>query len=129
MSEARRQSCRRSADDLQDVVAGGVAERVVDLLEAVEVHQHDGDAAALALGGQQRLLDAVVEEDAVRQLGQRVVERLVLRELRVPAQLLLAGLRPLMSSIIWITNCGSASASRTRESARFVQTRSPFAWT
>ena len=35
---------------LEEEVAARVTERVVDLLEAVEVEQHDGDAARLALG-------------------------------------------------------------------------------
>ena len=40
-----------SADLLQQLVAGVVAERVVDLLEAVEVHQQHRDLLAVALGG------------------------------------------------------------------------------
>ena len=55
-----------------------VAERVVDLLEVVEVHDHHGEAAVAALGGAHALLDAVAEQHAVRQAGERVVQRLVL---------------------------------------------------
>jgi hypothetical protein len=72
----------------QQRIAGVVAERVVDLLEAVEVHHQHGDAAALALRRQDRLLDAVAEERAVREPGQRVVQRLVLVERRLTPQLL-----------------------------------------
>ena len=54
-----------------------VAERVVDLLEPVQVHEQHRDVLAMALGSRQRLTHSVVEEDAVGQAGERVVERLV----------------------------------------------------
>ena len=60
----------------QQLVAGGVAEAVVDLLEAVEVQEQDrhvvGAAAAV-----QRLLEPLPEQRAVGQLGEAVVVRLV----------------------------------------------------
>ena len=59
------------AADLQQLVAGRVAERVVDLLEVVEVDE--GDDGGLA--GGQRLGDALLEQRAVRESGQRVLER------------------------------------------------------
>ena len=65
-------------DLLEQHVAVVVAERVVDLLEVVEVHDHHREAAVAALGGAQRLLDAVAEQHAVGQAGERVVQRLVL---------------------------------------------------
>ena len=65
-------------DLLEEHVAVVVAERVVDLLEVIEVHDHHGQAAVAALGGAQRLLDAVAEQHAVGQAGERVVQRLVL---------------------------------------------------
>ena len=55
-----------------------VAERVVDLLEVVEVDQHHGGDAIGAAAGVEHLLDAVAEQRAVRQAGERVVQRLVL---------------------------------------------------
>ena len=70
---------------LEQAVAVVVAERVVDLLEVVEVHQHHGDDVAGALAGRDRLVDAVAEQHAIRQVGQRVVERLVLLGDRVAA--------------------------------------------
>ena len=59
----------------QHLVAGGVAERVVDELEAVEVEHEDGDVDALALAAGQRLVEAVERERAVRQAGERIVQR------------------------------------------------------
>ena len=55
-----------------------VAERIVDLLEAIEIHHQDRDAPAVALRRPDRLLNPVVEERAVRELRERVVLRLVL---------------------------------------------------
>ena len=63
---------------LEKEVAVVVAERVVDLLEAVEVHQHHGDELLLALGAEDRLLHEVVEHRAVREAGERVGQRLLL---------------------------------------------------
>src|SRR3990172_1895944 len=71
---------------LEQDVAGVVAERVVDLLEAVEVHEENGGALPLALGGQDGLPRPVVEEGAVGKAGKRVVERLVLVLLGLAAQ-------------------------------------------
>ena len=65
-------------DLLEQHVAVVMAERVVDLLEVVEVHDHHGRAAVAALGGAHGLLDAVAEQHAVREAGERVVQRLVL---------------------------------------------------
>ena len=50
---------------LEQVVAARVPERVVDLLEAVEVHDHDGDWEVVPARDGQRLADAVVEERPV----------------------------------------------------------------
>ena len=59
---------------LQELVAGGMAERVVHGLEVVEVEQvHRHDLAALDAG--QRMLEPLVEQHAVGQVGQRVVQR------------------------------------------------------
>ena len=64
-------------DLLQHLVAGGVAEAVVDRLEVVEVEEDDGDARALARRARQCVLDPVGEQRAVGQAGHCVVERLV----------------------------------------------------
>ena len=63
-----------------------VAERVVDLLEAVEVHQQHGNAARPSRSAADRLADAIAEQGAVGQTGQGVVQRLVAVELGLPAQ-------------------------------------------
>ena len=55
----------------QQRVADRMAEHVVDALEAVEIEEHDGELVAAA----QRLLHLVLEQHAVRQIGQRVVPR------------------------------------------------------
>ena len=65
-------------DLLEQQVAHVMAERVVDLLEVVEVHDHHHGGLAAAAAGADGLVDAVAEQLAVRQAGERVVERLVL---------------------------------------------------
>ncbi len=82
------QSCDRVAvaeqrlqpgpDHLQQHVAGVVPQRVVDLLETVEVDDHHAHRFAVAPRRQDRLADPILEEPAVRQAGQRVVHRLML---------------------------------------------------
>jgi hypothetical protein len=67
----------RDAD--QQAISDGVAELVVDLLEAVEVDEHDGAAGGRVTAGTlQQMLDAVHEQCAVGQSGERVVQGLVL---------------------------------------------------
>jgi hypothetical protein len=65
----------------QQRVAGGVALRVVDLLEVVEVDEDHRHVLARRIA-RQRLLDAIAEERAVGQSGQGVVEGTV-RQLRL----------------------------------------------
>ena len=60
-------------DLLQQGVAGGVAQGVVDVLETVQVHEQHGHLVAAALGHAQRLLQAVHQQQAVGQVGQVVV--------------------------------------------------------
>ena len=64
----------------EDHVAGLVAEAVVDRLEVVEVDEHDRDQRAAADGRTEGVRDAVGEERAVGEVGDRIVERLM-REL------------------------------------------------
>jgi hypothetical protein len=54
-----------------------MAERVVDVLEAIEIHEQHGDRSALAARGQERLGGAVAEKGAVGQPGEGVVQRLM----------------------------------------------------
>ena len=58
----------------QQLVAGRMAERVVDLLEAVEVEEKDRGHATFAAGTGQGLAEPVEQQGAVRQPGQRVVQ-------------------------------------------------------
>ena len=61
----------------QQRVAGVVAKRVVDLLEAVEIEEHHGVAAArVALEAVDAGRDLVVQQHAVRKRGERIEEQL-----------------------------------------------------
>ena len=82
VSDARSAPCSRAPTSLEQLVAGRVAERVVDLLEAIEVHHQRPRAACRRRSAwRDRLLDPVAEEHPVRQAGERVVQRLVLVQL------------------------------------------------
>jgi len=59
----------------QQLVAGLMAECVVDRLEVVEVEVNDGEQALGPLHPRDRLHEAVGQQDAVRQLGQCVMVR------------------------------------------------------
>jgi hypothetical protein len=61
----------------EEPVAGGVAEAVVDLLEAVQVEEEDGHRGRLPLGPLEGVVDPVLEQGPVGQRGQGVVEGLV----------------------------------------------------
>ena len=54
-----------------------MAEPVVDVLEVVEVHEQDREAVRRACAPNERVREAIHEEDPVRQAGERVVQRLV----------------------------------------------------
>ena len=60
-------------DRPQQVVADVVAQRIVDGLEVVEIQEQDADATLFAVGGVDRLGEAVEQQGAVGQSGQRVV--------------------------------------------------------
>ena len=59
-------------DGAQQFVADRMAERIVDLLEMIDVDREHGKAAAAAHVGD-RLLDALAEHHAIGQAGERVV--------------------------------------------------------
>jgi hypothetical protein len=88
-------------DPLQRSVSRGMPLGVVELLELVEVDEEDSDALAGALGVRKSLVDAVDQDGAVWQTGQRVMCRLLgqrsLRALQVghPLSLNLAETRDL----------------------------------
>ena len=72
------QHARQARPDLlQQLVAEVVAERVVDLLEVVEVDQHHAEGPADGARALDRVGELELEEQAVRQTRERVVERLV----------------------------------------------------
>ena len=53
---------QRRGDALQQLVADAMAERVVDVLEAVEVDEQHADAATVALRLRDRLRQALVQQ-------------------------------------------------------------------
>jgi hypothetical protein len=63
------------AGRLEHAVAGRVAHRIVDVLEAVEVEEQNRDAAAVAARAHDGVAQALAEQRAVGQSGQRVVVR------------------------------------------------------
>ena len=71
-SHGRLQPARNFA---QQRVADGMAEHVVDLLEAVEIEAQHREALARARRQIERGGDALVERRAVGQLGERIVVR------------------------------------------------------
>ena len=77
-------------DRPQQLVAGAVAERVVDALEVVEVDEQRRDRRLAATRARQHLLDAVEDQRAVGQARQRVVGGQE-RELVLAASELLVG--------------------------------------
>ena len=63
--------------DLADEkIAGAMPERVVYLLEPIEVHHQKRERRREPPRGPERLLEAIEKKRAVRQAGQRVVQRL-----------------------------------------------------
>ena len=64
----------------EQCIARGVAERVVDALEVVDVEEDHRDARAALRAARQREVDVLSEQRAVGEVGQRVVVRLM-REL------------------------------------------------
>src|ERR1700687_1438508 len=70
-------------DLLQETVTAVVTERVVDVLEAIEVEQQHAEHLLVAARSEQRLAESVAEQAAVGQSGQRVVQSLVLERIRM----------------------------------------------
>ena len=60
-------------DQLQQAIAHRVAQRIVDVLEPVEVQIQHREHRAVPLRRQQRLREQVVQQQSVRQIGQAVV--------------------------------------------------------
>ena len=74
---ARTAPLQTRADLLQQQVAEVMAEGVVDLLEAVEVEQQQRQRRVLASSGEDRLRQPVLQQGAIGQARQPVVQRLV----------------------------------------------------
>ena len=58
---------------LQDVVTGGMTQRIVDLFEAVEVDEQDRAAAVVTANFGEVLFQALVEAAPIEQAGERIV--------------------------------------------------------
>jgi len=61
----------------QHLVTARVAERVVHVLEAVEIAEHHSDAAGRRRAACECVLDAIAEQHPVREAGEGVVEGVV----------------------------------------------------
>ncbi|HEX2160445.1 MAG TPA: hypothetical protein VHF88_01325 [Thermoleophilaceae bacterium] len=70
-------SAQPLGDGDQQLVAGLVAERVVDQLEVVDVEEGDREATVAGARVAQRPAESAPEERAVRQSGERIVVRAV----------------------------------------------------
>ena len=66
--------CQARGDRLQQQVADGVAERIIDGLEVIEVEEHQGRAAAGSIGQRDGQFQAFHGQAAIRQAGERVVK-------------------------------------------------------
>ena len=69
------------ADDGEERVPRLMAKRVVDKVEVVDVEEQDGDGGAAAIVTCERVGEAVEEEDAIREAGERVVHGAPLEQL------------------------------------------------
>ena len=70
-----KQAAQTIRDHPDHLVAGSVAQSVVDLLEAIEIEHQQGDLLAGAAVSAQRLRQPVLEQGAVGKAGELVVER------------------------------------------------------
>ena len=80
-------------DGSEQLVAEQVPERVVDVLEAIDIEKEDRQPPLVALGQRKRAGQPVGQQQAVRQIGQRIVARqmgqLQRRLLGVPPEVIL----------------------------------------
>jgi hypothetical protein len=87
VSDSRISLPRRQRHLAEDAIAGLMAERVVDVLEAVEIDEQDGQPGLVAVRTLQCLVQPVAQQQAVGQAGQRVVVCLVVELSCASAQL------------------------------------------
>lgn len=93
------QSAGHAPSDVdQELIAGGVPERIVDLFEPVQIHQQQRKPAIAAIG-LDRCLDSLAKQRPAREPGQRVVQRLMAVELSLLAQLLLCQLAGVLGQL------------------------------
>jgi len=83
----------QSSEADQQLVADPVAEGVVDELEVVDVQEQHRDAAPVPPAACQRVVQAVAQQLAVGQAGQRIVQGLVAQRVLHPLLLLQAPLQ------------------------------------
>ena len=60
---------------LEHAIADVVAKRIIDRFEAVEIQDRQSVRFASAMGPEKGLVETVVEQDAIREVGQRIEER------------------------------------------------------
>ncbi|MNO99281.1 hypothetical protein D3C76_910470 [compost metagenome] len=70
---ATEQRLETLAHHFEQLITDIVPKAVVDALEMVQVQQQQGTTALVGLGRGQRLFGAVVEQQAVRQVGERIM--------------------------------------------------------
>ena len=74
VSVSRDAASQPAGDGLQQRVADGVPERIVDLFEAVEIQAQHGHRPLVA-GAGERLLQTLGQQYAIGQIGQRIMVR------------------------------------------------------
>src|ERR1700730_16500494 len=60
---------------LQQAVASVVAQRIVDILEIVQIEKHYGHRRSAALRQHERMLNAIAKQIAIGKQGERIVKR------------------------------------------------------
>ena len=78
VSSSARALLQSVGDGSQHRIAETVAARVVEDLETVQVHEEQGDRPVPARGQRQAMFDPVHDQHPVRQIGEGIVEDLVL---------------------------------------------------
>jgi hypothetical protein len=66
-------------DDGEDLVADGVPEGVIDVLEGIEIDQEDGDPMPVTIGAIKGALEPFVHQVAIRKAGEQIMVRHVER--------------------------------------------------
>ena len=67
--------CQFAPDGVEQFVPQQVSQRVVDLLEAIDVQKEDRHPALVTMGQRERVHQTVAQQQAVREIGQRIVAR------------------------------------------------------